>query len=485
MENVFETELYSTQMKETRTKEGRQLLATTDGKCVLIYVIVAESVVKPSIVANSLKGVSLRHGETVPLLSDILYVLHATNGNLLTQKKGKRVLALWLRQDVYVSLLVAGSGHKVTDSGNDLSTDPEFNRGSICEDVPAGKVALRWMDYIDPVRHIDEWEALVIDIDNTALVDINERGVMRVDDVTQFLTLCHRLEHDDKINEIQLPVQRQFVLEDPDLNQTLLIIDDIEDSMESWLNFGCLSEALSSVKPKTMEEVYACRDVVINLFGAFNPIHTRHVAAIVNTKQFLEENNNFNVVGGYISVCSDETLKSKFKGLKEKTLTIKSSHRIQLCRLAVKEHSWITVLEKPIHYIKCAKTILTRQKKQVRIANVFGSDRAFISNGQGRWTLHDAEVTVVVLREGQRDQHAKEKYEQDLRSRVILKRDFFFLPMASDNISSTSIRTYLKQIKTARDKAEKLRLVDELVGKGWIVKEEGDYILKEKKIYFT
>eukprot|EP01080_Neovahlkampfia_damariscottae_P007927 gene7927-12395_t len=76
------------------------------------------------------------------------------------------------------------------------------------------------------------------------------------------------------------------------------------------------------------------RNVVLVLTGAFSPIHKMHLKILENSKKFIEEKYNFNVIGGYFSPAHD--FYNKF-GL------LNSYHRVNMCELEVQKSDWIMV----------------------------------------------------------------------------------------------------------------------------------------------
>jgi nicotinic acid mononucleotide adenylyltransferase len=72
--------------------------------------------------------------------------------------------------------------------------------------------------------------------------------------------------------------------------------------------------------------------VILCLGGAFNPVHSRHVMAMVLGKQWLEANTNYQVIAGRLVVAPDGYVKAKSS--KSGCKCIKAEHRIKMCELA-------------------------------------------------------------------------------------------------------------------------------------------------------
>jgi nicotinic acid mononucleotide adenylyltransferase len=53
------------------------------------------------------------------------------------------------------------------------------------------------------------------------------------------------------------------------------------------------------------------KDAIIILGGAFNPVHTQHIALLCLAKEELEKSGTWNILGGYLAVATDGYVRHK------------------------------------------------------------------------------------------------------------------------------------------------------------------------------
>ncbi|CAF1319872.1 unnamed protein product [Rotaria sp. Silwood1] len=81
------------------------------------------------------------------------------------------------------------------------------------------------------------------------------------------------------------------------------------------------------------------KDAVVILGGAFNPVHTQHIALLCLAKQELEINSEWNIIGGYLAVSADYYVCHKLSSRNERTIKLK--HRLALVYEAIKDIPWL------------------------------------------------------------------------------------------------------------------------------------------------
>ena len=80
------------------------------------------------------------------------------------------------------------------------------------------------------------------------------------------------------------------------------------------------------------------KNIVLLLNGCFNPIHNNHIRLLDFARDHLNSLNTYHILGGYISPTHDVGIQRKL------SITPTTwQHRLQMCRLAVQDSSWIMV----------------------------------------------------------------------------------------------------------------------------------------------
>ncbi|CAF0759082.1 unnamed protein product [Adineta steineri] len=81
--------------------------------------------------------------------------------------------------------------------------------------------------------------------------------------------------------------------------------------------------------------------IVLLKAGSLSPIHRAHISNMIRTKEYLEQQHNFRVIGGYLSPSHDDYVEAK---LGEEF--INGHHRVRMCEEAIKEANqqhWLSV----------------------------------------------------------------------------------------------------------------------------------------------
>ncbi|CAF2484780.1 unnamed protein product [Rotaria sp. Silwood2] len=82
------------------------------------------------------------------------------------------------------------------------------------------------------------------------------------------------------------------------------------------------------------------KNIVLLLNGCFNPIHNNHIRLLELAREHLNSLNIYHVIGGYISPAHDAGILRKLSSLHTTW-----QNRLEMCRLAVHDSSWIMVDE--------------------------------------------------------------------------------------------------------------------------------------------
>ncbi len=82
------------------------------------------------------------------------------------------------------------------------------------------------------------------------------------------------------------------------------------------------------------------KNIILLLNGCFNPIHNNHIRLLELSREHLNSLNIYHVIGGYISPTHDASIQRKLSDI-----PITWQNRLEMCRLAVQDSSWIMVDE--------------------------------------------------------------------------------------------------------------------------------------------
>jgi len=82
------------------------------------------------------------------------------------------------------------------------------------------------------------------------------------------------------------------------------------------------------------------KNIVLLLNGCFNPIHNNHIRLLELAREHLNSLNIYHIIGGYISPTHDVGIQRKLS-----VLHLTWQNRLEMCRLAVHDSSWIMVDE--------------------------------------------------------------------------------------------------------------------------------------------
>lgn len=194
--------------------------------------------------------------------------------------------------------------------------------------------------------------------------------------------------------------------------------------------------------------------VILLLFGAFSPITNMHLRALEMAKETIQQaSTNRKVIAGYISPVSD---------FYQKNGLVNWKHRVQMCKLAVADSSWLMVDEWECGLKEWTKSVdllrhLTQElsKKMnghaFQVGIVMGSDLFNTFIDQSRWTVEElrelAEHNLMLVIERGPDCYAEAK-------EIVLSNDVLFANRSNIlmvdqfvpfSISSTKVRLLVKR----------------------------------------
>jgi len=211
--------------------------------------------------------------------------------------------------------------------------------------------------------------------------------------------------------------------------------------------------------------------------GAFNPVHSQHVAIMIEAKKFLESFGGgtvYKVVGGCMGPAPDGYVQRKMQ--KKGELVISGEHRVAMCNLAIKDVEWMKPSDRTFGSgIAAAKHIFPKKD----IVVVVGADRA-VRKGRGKWIgRNDTEGVITTLCIGRPGEAMDELHKAWGLDYSVIRNGYAIAPpIATKDVSSTLVRHLLKTIQDLQDLEEKKKLIMELlVDPGFMHTGTSDYLL--------
>ena len=403
----------------------------------------------------------------------------------------------------------------------------------------ADDVRLQWDPDHSPAGGNLERRAIQLGIRGKILESFNEHWILGIEDITDFVLLQYQHVLGKTIDELMSPSERVYIPSDPDIvrhiglddpdcdnlqhntstimctsknDQTILDCQCSSDDMNSLIPEVTDSEALETnngsdvnfetivtphsgsdvnvetiakpnhVSDRNCETVVAPKEqkrqkLVIALGGAFNPVHTRHVLAMVEAKTWIEKNTSYDVIAGRLAVSTDGYVKAKAN--RENYKCIKGQDRINLCELACDAYKdWLMPYNKTIgsagDCVKKTKAEIESadDHQNVKMAVIIGADRAINFSGIPKWRRTYDYATICIGRDGETDK-IKNLFEGDKAEGRVVNDNFFFVPSELDDVSSTKIRLHLREMDDIENFDDKVKVTASLVDKGWIGQKGG------------
>ena len=110
------------------------------------------------------------------------------------------------------------------------------------------------------------------------------------------------------------------------------------------------------------------KNIVLLLNGCFNPIHNNHIRLLELAREHFNSLNDYHVIGGYISPTHDAGIQRKIS-----VLLTTWQDRLEMCRLAVQDSSWIMVDDWQIRQEKNQGAQQSKQRLNTLLHNLHPS----------------------------------------------------------------------------------------------------------------
>jgi nicotinic acid mononucleotide adenylyltransferase len=232
------------------------------------------------------------------------------------------------------------------------------------------------------------------------------------------------------------------------------------------------------------------KDAILILGGAFNPVHTQHIALLCLAKQELENTDEWNIIGGYLAVASDNYVLHKLHSRNERTIKLK--HRLALIHEAIKDIPWLINSPFQEDMLKQhdgsafalgerIKRLFKNDKIQVLI--LIGGDR-MVKKGVPIWRKPSGNTSVIRVGIGRiMDENINlfDLWQDDLqKNRIHHPKEFILLNISLRSVSSSLVRLYLNQWFNSKEE-EQIEIENDLINKNsYLHSNVMDYIKNQQ-----
>lgn len=198
------------------------------------------------------------------------------------------------------------------------------------------------------------------------------------------------------------------------------------------------------------------RDAIVVVGGAFNPVHTQHIALLCRAKEELEKTGAWNIIGGYLAVATNGYVLEKLRSRGERTM--KLEHRLAMVREAMKDMPWL--INSPFQeemlkqqdgsaFALTQRVIRLLKNDNVQIMILIGGDR-MVRRGVPIWrAASPGRVPVIrvgVGRMSDENVDLLQLWQSDLNGNLIRNpAEFILLNISLPPVSSSLIRTHLTE----------------------------------------
>ncbi|KAL4229113.1 hypothetical protein ACF0H5_012152 [Mactra antiquata] len=464
----LKTELYSEQKQKLWPSSGRHILAQYDDKNIVVYQAFCPEIASYAVKNGKFGGESYSFARMTWIKTNFLWMMY--RAGWATKKRQERILAITITKAGFDEILQNARG-----SGIQRNEGPD-------------EVRLQWDPDHDPHGGKCDRRAVQLGLRGTMVSKFNDAWIQKIEDITDFVVEQHQFVLEDQLDKLITPLEEVYIPSDGNICCHVLLDGFTPErkvhtqNTVSILDGACCSELLEDnfkvVLQKQIEnhKVSNVSEIILCLGGAFNPIHTRHVEVLVQSKQWIEENTHYRVVAGYFAVAPDGYVKRKCQKSHQKCIA--SEYRIKLAEIACEDIEWLHAYYKPVGSAgECGRKILHDRRWNAKVAVIVGADRAMNKAGHAKWHKKAGNLTVCVGRKGETE-IIKQAYLEDVKLGLVDNDNFILIPQELDNVSSSEVRKKMSNVLEAADDGSKLSAMKEIVDLGWLTKKVGDYMLE-------
>ncbi|XP_045210189.2 uncharacterized protein LOC123561709 [Mercenaria mercenaria] len=348
-----------------------------------------------------------------------------------------------------------------------------------------GDVAIEWAPDPSPMGKRLRRSFIRIGVRRDVLRLFEKYWLLNITDITSFVSRQGRCAQGGQLSCIWTPIVRVYIPVSSVVCR-FLGVNNQEPAFDETKNPNTREGATETLNEGSSDvNTFGHNgEMILYLFGAFNPIHSGHIKALVACKRWLETTNTYYVCDTVIAVMSDTNLQSKLFN-RPGELCIKFNHRINLCGIACSNHSWIQVcpFSPDKGQISFGEELRKRlNKPNATVGVVVGSDHVSHPPDSYRYLREQNMIMFCVGRKGMKGAE-KEAFDKIMKNNLMQPHEVYVVPTILDDLSSTSIRQKLMQVNEfynrGGDKQSNLLvIVQELIKLDWVTENQGRYICR-------
>eukprot|EP00092_Neocalanus_flemingeri_P006042 GFUD01006510.1.p1 GENE.GFUD01006510.1~~GFUD01006510.1.p1 ORF type:complete len:454 (+),score=106.44 GFUD01006510.1:172-1533(+) len=413
---------------------GQHILAYTDTDTVTVYQAFKPSIAEFAVKNQKFGGSDYSLSRMTWIKTNFLWMMHRSNWG--RSKNQEKVLAIHICKEGFLKILSRA-----------FSAQAQKTAGLEYVDV-----RLQWDPDHDPAGKKERRRAIQLGLRGETLEEFNNTWIVGIEDISSIVEDGLKMVVDNKLDMLMIPEENVYDVRDEAVIKRIGL--DQHNSLEQ-------------------DQSQSPRKIILALGGSFNPVHKHHIQIMVKSKQWLEENTDFQVVAGILVVTTGNYLKQKFR--KDETKIMTDEHRMNLCKLACEAHSdWLMV--HPVPCVSGWEAGMTYREKDgsLLVGMVKGADK-YNKTRRTHWTKEGKNKNVrvdVILGRGEVTDRMNAEFQEDLLAGLVVNKNYFIIPENVGDLSSTEVRKVI-------DRADSDKSVESRQELAMMLSEPlADYILK-------